>query len=381
MRDRFIIDEGQTVCVRRRTVPEPVPMFQIKNQLGSGGFGAVYEALKINSKTKSDETVVLKLERADAEYPQLKIEYTIYTKLHDRQSKKLRNFAFFHRFACDVELQSKEVVDDPRLPDFGQVKFRGPQSFNILALEKLGPDLLTILKYAKANDFYLLNKHYNQKYNKGLSFTTVINTGEQIFSALEYLHSKNLLHRDIKPQNILTGRDDRKQNIFLVDFGLSKCYRNGEMPDEHKHGPGTDFYKSINITSPSKDQRENISSASLRDDCISAIYVLIELYKGELPWGKYDRSQKKKIYEMKEALLNEKKWKAEFPELLPLCPVLEDLHVLQFGETPPYRDIKQTFDAMKTHRNYRQDEYLDWLIEENGFDILWQPKITKRRTC
>lgn len=152
-----------------------------------------------------------------------------------------------------------------------------------------------------------------------------------------------------------------------------------EMENEQKHGPGTDFYKSINITSPSKDRHENVSSASLRDDCISAIYVMIELYKGELHWGKLHSTQKRKIYEMKEAFLDEKKWRAEFPELLPLCQVLEDLHVLGFGETPAYGEIMQTFAEMKTHRYFRQKEYLDWLIEENGFDVLWQPKITKRR--
>lgn len=54
--------------------------------------------------------------------------------------------------------------------------------------------------------------------------------GLQALERLEYLHSKFFLHRDLKPDNFLIGRNENviflfKQNlIYLIDFGLSKKY-------------------------------------------------------------------------------------------------------------------------------------------------------------
>jgi len=154
---------------------------------------------------------------------QLKIEHRIYTKLHNRDSTKLDHFAFFYRFQSEVELAYKFRPDtgifDGRLES-------GRALFNILALEQLGPDLDKILRHAKKTDFCKKNNHLNRR-NKGLSFTTVVNIGEQLFSGLQYLHEKCIIHRDIKPLNICAGGEQRKHNIFIVDFGLSKAYKQG----------------------------------------------------------------------------------------------------------------------------------------------------------
>ncbi|CAB3410384.1 unnamed protein product [Caenorhabditis bovis] len=45
----------------------------------------------------------------------------------------------------------------------------------------------------------------------------------QLFRGLEFLHSNNVIHRDLKPQNILINRD---QTIRIADFGLSRNYSN-----------------------------------------------------------------------------------------------------------------------------------------------------------
>lgn len=48
--------------------------------------------------------------------------------------------------------------------------------------------------------------------------------GLQMIDRLALIHESGLIHRDIKPDNMLVGNNDKKHTIFLVDFGLSKKY-------------------------------------------------------------------------------------------------------------------------------------------------------------
>ena len=47
---------------------------------------------------------------------------------------------------------------------------------------------------------------------------------EQMLSRIEFIHSKNYIHRDIKPDNFLMGKRDKKHLVYVIDFGLAKRY-------------------------------------------------------------------------------------------------------------------------------------------------------------
>ena len=116
----------------------------------------------------------------------------------------------------------------------------------------------------------------------GRKFTekTVLMIGVQMLDRLEYLHSKNYIHRDLKPDNMLIGHLS-KDEIYLIDFGLAKKYRDSEM----NHHPfaktkafvGTRRYVSVNAHMKIEQSR--------RDDLESLGYILIYLLKGRLPWS------------------------------------------------------------------------------------------------
>ena len=73
--------------------------------------------------------------------------------------------------------------------------------------------------------------------------------GDQMIQRIEYVHTKQFIHRDIKPDNFLVGAAKRATRVYLVDFGLAKRYmtKEGHIPyKEGKSLTGTARYASIN---------------------------------------------------------------------------------------------------------------------------------------
>jgi serine/threonine protein kinase len=42
---------------------------------------------------------------------------------------------------------------------------------------------------------------------------------------LENVHASSIIHRDIKPENILMGLKQDEASVYLVDYGISKYYK------------------------------------------------------------------------------------------------------------------------------------------------------------
>ncbi len=80
------------------------------------------------------------------------------------------------------------------------------------------------------------------EYNKKFSLKTVLLLADQMLDRIEFLHNKQFLHRDIKPDNFLMGRDKNTAVVYMIDLGLSKKYiKDGNsLPNKGKHIPYKD---------------------------------------------------------------------------------------------------------------------------------------------
>ena len=69
------------------------------------------------------------------------------------------------------------------------------------------------------------------KSKKKFSLKTVLQLGINMLRGLERIHLKGVVHRDLKPENILLGLDEEYNKLYIVDFGISKIYRdsNGKI--------------------------------------------------------------------------------------------------------------------------------------------------------
>jgi tRNA A-37 threonylcarbamoyl transferase component Bud32 len=106
----------------------------------------------------------------------------------------------------------------------------------------------------------------------------------QICDALEYAHGQGVVHRDVKPENILLGRDGR---VKIADFGLAKVTDPaGVSLTGTRQAMGTPHYMA-------PEQWEKPGEVDHRADIYALGVVLYELLTGELPLGRFDPPSQK----------------------------------------------------------------------------------------
>ena len=255
-------------------------MFNKNKLLGKGSFGSIY----IGTNKKTGEEVAIKVEQSSDEISQLKIEYKAYKILEG-------GYGF------------------PKVYDFYEDKRK-----NVLIMEMLGPSL---------------EKLFNQR-KKKFSLLTVIMIVEQILYRLEYIHSKNLVHRDIKPDNFLIGKGNNNKLIYVIDLGLSKKYKENKtglhIPyRDGKYLTGTARYASINTHLGVEQTR--------RDDIEALGYMMIYLIKGHLPWQGMVNSNPEKKYDK----IKDLKIKIKLEELCQGLPK-ETVKFIQYARDMRYDD-------------------------------------------
>ena len=279
------------------------------SKIGKGAFGCIYKA------------------QYNQEYFALKFE-----NIKDKKHRALENEAIMLKYLQGTNIPSVK-------------SYSSTNEYNILVMQLLGKSL----------------EYYSEKLYS-LSIKTVCILGHQILSILEFIHDKNIVHRDIKPDNFCMGLDYISQKVFLIDFGLAKKYRSSSTlchyPLVIKKGlTGTPRYASINALKGYEQSR--------RDDLESLGYVMMYLLKGELPWqgiiAKSKEERNKKILE--------KKLGTTSSELCDGFPIefekyLDYVKNLEYTETPDYEMLRDLLMNIMKQNNLRYDYVFDWTTKE-----------------
>ncbi|KAJ7265294.1 kinase-like domain-containing protein [Mycena rebaudengoi] len=137
-----------------------------------------------------------------------------------------------------------------------------------MVLGLLGPSLEDLYNFCdRAFSLKTVLLFADQLASHSLSFPPALLNLCQI-SRIEYIHSRNFIHRDVKPNNFLMGLVKLGNQVNIIDFCLSTRFRDPETPyRENKTLIGTARYTSINAHLGVEQAR--------RDDLESLAYVLL----------------------------------------------------------------------------------------------------------
>lgn len=112
-------------------------------------------------------------------------------------------------------------------------------------------------------------KDYIQKKGR-LTYKEVISIAVQVCSGMEVAHSHNIIHRDIKPQNIIISKEGK---VKVTDFGIAKATSSNTI--------STNVMGSVHYTSPEQ-ARGGYSDA--KSDIYSLGITMYEMITGQLPF-------------------------------------------------------------------------------------------------
>jgi predicted Ser/Thr protein kinase len=208
------------------------PQLEILSLIGKGGMGAVYKA----RQPMLDRIVALKI---------LPAQVTLGTDFGDRFTREARALA---------KLNHPNIV---MVYEFGQLN--GQPYF--------------IMEYVDGLNLRQLEQEGKLTPREALLIVP------QICEALQFAHDAGIVHRDIKPDNILL---DKKGRVKIADFGIAKILGTAEDPaiPVTQGAIGTPHYMA-------PEQVEKPQTVDHRADIFSLGVVFYEMLTGELPLGKF----------------------------------------------------------------------------------------------
>ena len=202
--------------------------YRIESLLGQGGMGRVYKAYD----KELDRTVAIKVVREGA----------------IGQADALKRFK--QELVLASKISHKNIL---RIHDMGEVA--GVRFISMAYIQ--GKDLQHIIKE-----------------NPKMPLERVLKFAQQIAEALAAAHAEGVVHRDLKPQNLLIGNDDQ---VFVCDFGLAKSFEESAIGMTRTGAfLGTPRYMSPEqVEGKPADQRADLYAFGL---------ILYEMVTGDVPF-------------------------------------------------------------------------------------------------
>ena len=281
--------------------------YKVKNKIGKTSLIQIYEGENLTNNTP----VIIKLE--SIKNPELYLELEA------------------------MYLFSFKDLGIPKLISTGKTK-----SYIVLVEEKLGPSLYQL---------FLKNK-------KKFSLNEICCIGIQCIERLKTIHSKNYIHRNIKPENFKIGLNDPNvvylQNFYLCEkFRSDTTKKHAELTMANKI-VGTERYGSVNALKGWRQGR--------KDDLESLCYMLIYFFLGKLPWQDIKAESQSDKYKK---LLNKKKkfnidhYKDIIPEEFRI--IFKSIKNLKFDENPKYSFyIRYLQNIREQNGCYNQNDFF-WI--------------------
>ncbi|KAL6896533.1 casein kinase I [Trichoderma evansii] len=299
--------------------------WRLEGEIGSGGFGQVYLATDL----KTNKFVAVKL---------------CYLNPNSSNSS-LQRESFFYR----------TLKDQPGIATLHDIGSNDRQCIEFMVCELLGASLWDLLG------------HCGHRF----SLKTTLMLADQLISRVEMLHSKNLVHRDLKMENIVMGfGKENGKTAYILDFGLSGYFR-----------PCSDY-----IAAPQYHMAGTIETACIawhlsrpqspKDDLESLAYALIFLFRGYLPWSLDGGDSNGSVVSSKRTL----KMKLSLPiEIIckgmpsEFARHLKYVRSLKYDDTVNYGKLRDMYRRLMKRMGYEYDGVYDWDLTDKKIDDIKQP--------
>ena len=233
------------------------------------------------------------------------------------------------------------------------------------------PNIVEVYDVGEDNGKYFIVMEYVQgltlkqliKKRGNLTLPEVIDIMIQLTRAVSHAHESYIIHRDIKPQNVIILEDGR---VKIMDFGIAVALNSGEFTQTNSV-MGTVYYI--------PPEQANGGAATIKSDIYSLGILMYELVTGHVPF-KGDNPVEVAIKHMNEPIPSICEYDPEMPRSI------ENIILRASAKNPDnrYESAEEMNEDLKTaldKERFNEPKFV-YKYKEKGFDEM--PKTTQKRS-